>query len=77
MINQVKIFLGSKNDFNYFLEKENVRELGHGNYFVEFIQHYNSRIKPSEAGVKEIRYNYCICRQMIFHLFYHMFYKIL
>ena len=35
---------------------------------MELIQHYNSRIRPSEAGVKEdqlskkIQYAYCICR---------------
>ena len=53
MINQVKIFWGSKKDFNSFLEKENLGELGDGTPFMELIQHYNSRIRPSEAGVKE------------------------
>ena len=68
MINQVKIFWGSKKDFNSFLEKENVGEFGYGIPFMELIQHYNSRIRPSEAGVKEIQlsekiqYDYCICR---------------
>lgn len=68
MINQVKVFWGSKKDFNAFLEKENLDELGAGTPFMELIQHYNSRIRPSEAGVKEyqlskkIQYAYCICR---------------
>ena len=68
MINQVKIFWGSKKDFNSFLESENLSELGEGTLFMELIQHYNSRIRPNEAGVKEaqlsekIQYAYCICR---------------
>ncbi|MCR5607672.1 MAG: AAA family ATPase [Lachnospiraceae bacterium] len=68
MINQVKVFWGSKKDFNAFLEKENLDDLGDGTPFMELIQHYNSRIRPSEAGVKEvqlskkIQYAYCICR---------------
>lgn len=68
MINQVKVFWGSKKDFNAFLEKENLDELGVGTPFMELIQHYNSRIRPREAGVKEdqlskkIQYAYCICR---------------
>lgn len=68
MINTVKIFWGSKRDFNSFLDSEGLDELGEGISFMELIQHYNSRIRPSEAGVKEeqlskkIQYAYCICR---------------
>ena len=79
MINQVKIFWGSKKDFNSFLETENLSELGEGIPFMELIQHYNSRIRPSEAGVKEdqlskkIQYAFCICRaddysSVLFHV---------
>lgn len=79
MINQVKIFWGSKKDFNSFLATENLSELGEGIPFMELIQHYNSRIRPSEAGVKEdqlskkIQYAFCICRaddysSVLFHV---------
>lgn len=79
MINQVKIFWGSKKDFNSFLETENLSELGEGIPFMELIQHYNSRIRPNEAGVKEdqlskkIQYAFCICRaddysSVLFHV---------
>ena len=40
-------------DLMEVVEKENLDELGAGTPFMGLIQHYNSRIRPSEAGVKE------------------------
>lgn len=67
MIDKVVVFIGSKKDFDKSLKEDGV-EQNECLPFMELIQHYNSRIRPSEAGVKEsqlakkIEYEYCVCR---------------
>lgn len=67
MIDRVVVFTGSKKDFDDYINNEGVEE----EYclpFMELIQYYNARIRPSDSGVKErdlkdkIEHEYCICR---------------
>ena len=67
MIDRIVIFTGSKKDYDEYLKRE-IPEEDHRIPFMELIQHYNARIRPSEAGVKEealykrIREQNCIVR---------------
>ncbi len=52
MINRVVVFIGSRKSFEEYLAKEvdpNDRTIP----FMELIQHYNARIRPSDSGVRE------------------------
>lgn len=52
MIDSIQVFYGSRRDFEAFLE-EHITEEQNTIPFMELIQHYNARIRPGEAGVKE------------------------
>ena len=52
MTDRIVVFNGSKRDFDNYLN--NAIENNSGTIpFMELIQHYNARIRPSESGVKE------------------------
>ena len=67
MTDRIIIFWGSKKDFEKMLEEEIYAD-EKTIPFMELIQHYNARIRPSEAGVKEsalskrIKVDNCIVR---------------
>lgn len=52
MTDRIIIFIGSKKDFESMVESEAV-ENERAIPFMELIQHYNARIRPSDSGVKE------------------------
>ena len=52
MINKVVVFIGSKRDFEKFLN-ERIDENQDSIPFMELIQHYNARLRPNESGVRE------------------------
>ena len=52
MINSIVVFYGSSRDFDEILQNE-VTSLEDAITLIEVIQHYNARIRPSEAAVKE------------------------
>ncbi len=67
MTDKITIFIGSKRDFNNYInnridpDEETIS-------FMELIQHYNARIRPSDSGVRErdlsnlISVNNCVVR---------------
>ena len=67
MTDKVVVFIGSKKDFEIFLEKQ-VSEDSETIPFMELIQHYNARLRPNESGVREnvlrdnIKADNCIVR---------------
>lgn len=52
MIDEINVFFGSSKDFDQLLINHGVNS-EEITSFVEVIQHYNARIRPSEAAVKE------------------------
>lgn len=52
MIEKIVVFYGSSRDFDALLEEDSV-SMDDATSFVEVIQHYNARIRPTEAAVKE------------------------
>ena len=52
MVDKVIVFQGSKKDFDEYIKKE-IGEYEDVISFMELIQHYNARIRPSDSGVKE------------------------
>lgn len=52
MVDKVIVFQGSKRDFDAYIEKE-IGEYQEVISFMELIQHYNARLRPSDSGVKE------------------------
>ena len=46
------VFIGSKRDFELFLDK-NIDDTDETIPFMELIQHYNARLRPNESGVRE------------------------
>ena len=67
LTDKVVVFIGSKKDFEIFLEKQ-VSEDSETIPFMELIQHYNARLRPNESGVREnvlrdnIKADNCIVR---------------
>ena len=52
MTDRVIVFIGSKRDFELFLDK-NIDDTDETIPFMELIQHYNARLRPNESGVRE------------------------
>lgn len=52
MTNRIVVFDGSRKDFETLIRAE-ISEYDVTIPFMELIQHYNARIRPSESGVKE------------------------
>lgn len=52
MTDNITVFIGSKKDFNIFIHKQ-IKEDEETIPFMELIQHYNARLRPTESGVKE------------------------
>lgn len=52
MIENIKIFYGSKKDFEKFVET-NINSYDDTIPFMDLIQHYNARLRPSESGTSE------------------------
>lgn len=52
MTDKVVIFIGSKRDFDTFLDSQ-IGEYEEIIPFMELIQHYNARLRPNESGVGE------------------------
>lgn len=52
MIDRIIVFLGSKKDFEIYLE-QNINSEDNTIPFMELIQHYNARLRPNESGVRE------------------------
>lgn len=52
MIDKVVVFIGSKRDFDKYIESE-VNDYEDTIPFMEMIQHYNARLRPNESGVEE------------------------
>ena len=52
MTDRVIVFIGSKRDFQLFLDK-NIDDTEDTIPFMELIQHYNARLRPNESGVRE------------------------
>lgn len=52
MTDNITVFIGSKNDFNDFINKQ-IEDDEKTIPFMELIQHYNARLRPTESGVKE------------------------
>lgn len=52
MVDKVIVFQGSKRDFDKYI-KEEIVEFEDVISFMELIQHYNARLRPSDSGVKE------------------------
>ncbi|MDO5812873.1 MAG: AAA family ATPase [Bacillota bacterium] len=52
MIENIKIFYGSKKDFEKFVE-DNINYYDDTIPFMDLIQHYNARLRPSESGTSE------------------------
>ena len=67
MTNRIVVFDGSRKDFEAMIKAE-ISEDDVTITFMELIQHYNARIRPSESGVKEsslnkiIKVDNCIVR---------------
>ena len=56
MIDNIVIFYGSKKDYEELIAKR-TNEAQITIQFMELIQHYNARLRPSESGVKESALN--------------------
>ena len=52
MTDNITVFIGSKKDFNDFINKQ-IEDDEKTIPFMELIQHYNARLRPTESGVKE------------------------
>lgn len=52
MIGKIEIFYGSKKDFERFIN-DNINESDETIPFMDLIQHYNARLRPSESGTSE------------------------
>lgn len=52
MIDSIKIFNGSKKDFEKFVA-DNIDDNEYTIPFMDLIQHYNARLRPSESGTSE------------------------
>ena len=52
MINSIVIFRGARKDFDNYLE-DHIKSTDNTIPFMDLIQHYNARIRPTEAAVKE------------------------
>ena len=59
MTDNITVFIGSKNDFNDFINKQ-IEDDEKTIPFMELIQHYNARLRPTESGVKEHDLSYNI-----------------
>lgn len=52
MTDKITVFVGSKKDFNNYIQ-EQTRDDDKTIPFMELIQHYNARLRPTESGVRE------------------------